>query len=308
MDLAREHGIALVGGDTTAGPLSVVRAGAGHGAARAGAACAVARVPGDLLFVSGTPGDAAAGLQLEMHGGARDAGSLQARLARDCAARFLFPTPRVALGWRCAVLPAPASMFPMAWRRDALKLAQPAVAALPSRRSGRRCRSAARDAGSRSRIARGAAPVATTTSCASPCRPRGWPSFPNALTNVKCRRDLHRHHRSGSAGLARERTVSPRVSPARLRPFRDAEQGAASQSLPSREAIYPARTPLPGNSCPWQPASQSTNARRLRCRRRIGKYVIVREVGRGSTGNVYLSHDPYYGRDVAIKVYTARRR
>lgn len=36
---------------------------------------------------------------------------------------------------------------------------------------------------------------------------------------------------------------------------------------------------------------------------RIGKYVIVREVGRGSTGVVYLSHDPYYGRDVAIKVY-----
>jgi serine/threonine protein kinase len=36
---------------------------------------------------------------------------------------------------------------------------------------------------------------------------------------------------------------------------------------------------------------------------RVGKYVIVREVGRGSTGIVYLSHDPYYGRDVAIKVY-----
>jgi eukaryotic-like serine/threonine-protein kinase len=36
---------------------------------------------------------------------------------------------------------------------------------------------------------------------------------------------------------------------------------------------------------------------------KIGKYVIVREVGRGSTGTVYLSHDPYYGRDVAIKVY-----
>ena len=36
---------------------------------------------------------------------------------------------------------------------------------------------------------------------------------------------------------------------------------------------------------------------------RIGKYDIVREVGRGSTGTVYLSHDPYYGRDVAIKVY-----
>jgi eukaryotic-like serine/threonine-protein kinase len=38
---------------------------------------------------------------------------------------------------------------------------------------------------------------------------------------------------------------------------------------------------------------------------RIGKYVIVREVGQGSTGTVYLSHDPYYGRDVAIKVYNS---
>ncbi|TLY92392.1 MAG: cyclic nucleotide-binding domain-containing protein [Gammaproteobacteria bacterium] len=36
---------------------------------------------------------------------------------------------------------------------------------------------------------------------------------------------------------------------------------------------------------------------------KIGKYVVVREVGRGSTGIVYLSHDAYYGRDVAIKVY-----
>ncbi len=36
---------------------------------------------------------------------------------------------------------------------------------------------------------------------------------------------------------------------------------------------------------------------------RIGKYTIVKEVGRGSTGVVYLSHDPYYRRDVAIKVY-----
>ena len=36
---------------------------------------------------------------------------------------------------------------------------------------------------------------------------------------------------------------------------------------------------------------------------KIGKYVVVNEVGRGSTGTVYLSHDAYYGRDVAIKVY-----
>ena len=36
---------------------------------------------------------------------------------------------------------------------------------------------------------------------------------------------------------------------------------------------------------------------------KIGKYMIIKEVGRGSTGTVYLSHDPFYGRDVAIKVY-----
>jgi len=36
---------------------------------------------------------------------------------------------------------------------------------------------------------------------------------------------------------------------------------------------------------------------------RIGRYDIIREVGRGSTGNVYLSHDAEYGRDIAIKVY-----
>ena len=36
---------------------------------------------------------------------------------------------------------------------------------------------------------------------------------------------------------------------------------------------------------------------------KIGKYVIVNQIGKGSTGTVYLSHDPYYRRDVAIKVY-----
>jgi len=36
---------------------------------------------------------------------------------------------------------------------------------------------------------------------------------------------------------------------------------------------------------------------------RIGKYEVIKEVGRGSTGVVYLCHDAYYGRDVAIKIY-----
>lgn len=49
------------------------------------------------------------------------------------------------------------------------------------------------------------------------------------------------------------------------------------------------------------PAPRAVRQRRIPDK--IGKYVIVNEVGRGSSGTVYLSHDPYYGRDVAIKVY-----
>jgi serine/threonine protein kinase len=56
-------------------------------------------------------------------------------------------------------------------------------------------------------------------------------------------------------------------------------------------------TPLPGSRTP----AGSRPGRSVPDR--IGKYEIIKEVGRGSTGNVYLSHDPYYGRDVAIKVY-----
>jgi serine/threonine protein kinase len=49
------------------------------------------------------------------------------------------------------------------------------------------------------------------------------------------------------------------------------------------------------------PVSKPSPPRKLL--EKIGKYVVVNEVGRGSTGIVYLSHDAYYGRDVAIKVY-----
>lgn len=49
--------------------------------------------------------------------------------------------------------------------------------------------------------------------------------------------------------------------------------------------------------------AQRPATREQRTPEKVGKYVIVKEVGRGSTGVVYLSHDPYYRRDVAIKVY-----
>src|SRR5689334_15238129 len=52
---------------------------------------------------------------------------------------------------------------------------------------------------------------------------------------------------------------------------------------------------------PKSPSSKSAPPRKIP--EKIGKYVVIKEVGRGSTGVVYLSHDAYYGRDVAIKVY-----
>jgi len=36
---------------------------------------------------------------------------------------------------------------------------------------------------------------------------------------------------------------------------------------------------------------------------KLGKYIVTREIGRGATGVVYLCHDPYHGRDVALKLY-----
>lgn len=93
--LAEEHGIALVGGDTTAGPLSVsVQV---LGLVQPGMALQRHKAaPGDLLFVSGTPGDAAAGLALEM--GALPSPGLTREQQDYLRDRFLFPTPRVALG------------------------------------------------------------------------------------------------------------------------------------------------------------------------------------------------------------------
>jgi thiamine-monophosphate kinase len=93
--LAAEHGVALVGGDTTGGPLTIsVQAlglvETGTALRRDGGRA------GDLLYVSGTPGDAAAGLQLAM--AEREAASLDAAHRDWLLRRFHYPQPRVALG------------------------------------------------------------------------------------------------------------------------------------------------------------------------------------------------------------------
>lgn len=88
LTLAAAHGVALVGGDTTRGPLSVCVTVHGFAEPRGLLRRDGARV-GDDVWVSGTLGDAAGALVQWRAGGEVDA-TLRARLDR--------PTPRVALG------------------------------------------------------------------------------------------------------------------------------------------------------------------------------------------------------------------
>jgi thiamine-monophosphate kinase len=92
-DLCRKHGVALIGGDTTRGPLSITVTMMGF----APVGVALERKggqPGDAVFVSGSPGDSAAGLALEQ-GRLHVADAMSAQILRD---RFLFPTPRCDIG------------------------------------------------------------------------------------------------------------------------------------------------------------------------------------------------------------------
>ena len=90
--LAHAHDVALVGGDTTSGPLTVTVQVLGH-VPRSSAMLRSGGSAGDAVFVSGTPGDAAAGLAVEQ--GRLAAAAEAAAYLRE---RFLYPTPRVALG------------------------------------------------------------------------------------------------------------------------------------------------------------------------------------------------------------------
>jgi thiamine-monophosphate kinase len=93
MNLADAHGVALVGGDTTAGPLTVsiqILGVVARGTAlrRSGAQA------GDILAVTGTLGDAGAGLALVTGRLATQDSAVAAELVE----RFEYPTPRVSFG------------------------------------------------------------------------------------------------------------------------------------------------------------------------------------------------------------------
>ncbi len=93
LDLADTHGVALVGGDTTAGPLTISVQILGHVAQGTALRRGGARA-GDWLAVTGTLGDAGAGLALA-------AGRLHTAhytSAAELVARYEYPSPRVEFG------------------------------------------------------------------------------------------------------------------------------------------------------------------------------------------------------------------
>ncbi|MFT4255371.1 MAG: thiamine-phosphate kinase [Pseudoxanthomonas sp.] len=92
--LAAQHGVALVGGDTTRGPLSIAVTAMGL-VERGRALRRDGAKPGDDIWVTGTLGDAAAALQ-SMFAGAVVERALRLRLDR--------PTPRIEAGSRLAGL------------------------------------------------------------------------------------------------------------------------------------------------------------------------------------------------------------
>jgi len=92
LELSNRHGVALVGGDTTRGPLTVSIQLLGF-LPRGEALRRDGALAGDLLAVSGTLGDAGAGLAL-VQGRMSAAAGHAAELVR----RFEYPTPRVEFG------------------------------------------------------------------------------------------------------------------------------------------------------------------------------------------------------------------
>jgi len=87
-EAADEFGVALVGGDTTAGPLAVVTVSMTGDVPRGAALLRSTAQPGDAIYVTGTFGVSAAGLGLLLRGGPGDL----------LVQRFLRPTARIGSG------------------------------------------------------------------------------------------------------------------------------------------------------------------------------------------------------------------
>jgi thiamine-monophosphate kinase len=92
--LAKIHGVSLIGGDTTRGPLTITVQIIGVVPRNQAMRRSQAK-PGDLIYVTGWPGDAAAGLAL-LQGRLEGQGAMRSTLED----KFKRPEPRVAFGQR----------------------------------------------------------------------------------------------------------------------------------------------------------------------------------------------------------------
>lgn len=92
--LAKTHGVSLIGGDTTQGPLTISVNLIGVVPRLQAMRRSLAK-PGDLIYVTGWPGDAAAGLAI-IEGRLEGQGAMRASLE----GKFRRPEPRVAFGQR----------------------------------------------------------------------------------------------------------------------------------------------------------------------------------------------------------------
>ena len=97
-DLARLHDVQLVGGDTTSGPLTVTVQVLGI-VPRGEALLRRGGQAGDVVYVTGTPGDAACGLAV-LQGRSRTPATTPATALDALRDRFHFPEPRCAAGVR----------------------------------------------------------------------------------------------------------------------------------------------------------------------------------------------------------------
>ncbi len=302
-ELACAHGVALVGGDTTAGPLTISVQILGHvprgSALRRGGGKA-----GDVLAVTGTLGDAGAGLALAT-------GALELKdpaPARELLQRFEYPTPRVEFGIAARGIASAAMDISDGLVGDLPKLAAAGglgaavdVERLPMSRALQAAGDAEQarylGAGRRRRLRTPDRRAARAFQ-----RTRGS----RRAIELNTYRDRGAQSREcGELDVARSRLHASRawfrpLSPS-LDPNHSLIRGPRS-ILCARNSTSPQRPRLPLNNIRPK-ITRSLRHGRAALPEKIGKYVIINEVGRGSTGAVYLSHDPYYGRDVAIKVY-----
>ncbi len=96
-ELAGKHDVALVGGDTTQGPLSVTVSAFGFVPAGQALRRSGARV-GDAVFVTGALGDAAAALRLMRDAGFGTRNSMNEQTWAELQARLNRPEPRISAG------------------------------------------------------------------------------------------------------------------------------------------------------------------------------------------------------------------